>query len=451
MKKEIKTILLALMAMPACAQNATGTHTLSGTVEGGDSPCLICMSDVQGDNPRNDTLRINKDGSYKGTVKVGEPGVAYLLYPEVGYTMLFLEPDGETAVDIRISGDKKEKTYEATDIRGTNSKFPELWQGAERLSYDDWPFERIDSMSFADYRKGLLADADRLKAETNKAGSLHMRRWMLKQIDGLITSSLYRYAWSKAPKDDPDFMAFAESFDRNDPENTEISSDYLRWHMLRFPLPKTGNHAIEYFKTLSAVFKNKEVIDGFATEMMEATIKNAPADMDESFAYYKAFVGDTAAISRLQPLFDHYVKMKAGSKAASFTMTDEKGKVWSLSDFRGKAVYIDCWATWCGPCCMEIPYMEKLYDKLKNDKRVELISISLDDNKAKWVKKIKADKPAWKQFICPENFNSELAKNYDIDAIPRFLFFDKDGNVISLDAPRPSEEGILEYITKHVR
>lgn len=451
MMKTIISTILALLAMPVCAQQSKETAAISGTVRGGNSPFIICYHNMEGDNPRQDTIPLSKDGTFTSRITGIETGPAYLIYPDAGGTMFFLESGGNTVFDAAVSRKGNETTYELRSITGTASEFPKLWQGAEQLSYEAWPFERIDSMSFADYRKGLLADADRLKTEVNKAESLRMRQWMLKQIDGLVPSSLFRYAWSKAPKDDPDFIAFAESFDRNDPKNNEDASRYLRWHMLRFPLPKTSNHAIEYFKTLPTVFKNKEVIDGFATEMMETTIKNAPADMDESFAYYKTFVSDTAAISRLQPLFDHYIKMKAGSKAAEFTMTDEKGKVWELSDFRGKAVYIDCWATWCGPCCMEIPYMEKLYDKLKNNKRVELISISLDDNKAKWMKKIKADKPAWKQFICPENFNSELAKNYDIDGIPRFLFFDKDGNVISLDAPRPSEEGTLEYITEHVR
>ena len=96
---------------------------------------------------------------------------------------------------------------------------------------------------------------------------------------------------------------------------------------------------------------------------------------------------------------DHYVKLKKGSVAADFTMTDKNGKVVSLKDLRGKAVYIDCWATWCGPCCMEIPYMERLYEHYKNNKDIELISISLDTNKNKWLNKLKEDKPKWHQFI----------------------------------------------------
>ena len=94
--------------------------------------------------------------------------------------------------------------------------------------------------------------------------------------------------------------------------------------------------------------------------------------------------------------------------------------------------------------------MEKLAAHYAKNKDIELISISIDENKEKWEKKLAEDKPKWKQFICLDAFESQLCKNYDINGIPRFLFFDKDGKVISLEAPRPSEEGIIEYIDKHL-
>ena len=145
------------------------------------------------------------------------------------------------------------------------------------------------------------------------------------------------------------------------------------------------------------------------------------------------------------------VKLRKGAPAIDFEMTDAKGKKFRLSDFHGKAVYIDVWATWCGPCCAEIPHMEKLAAHYAKNKKIVLLSISLDKNKAKWEKKLAEDKPQWRQFICLDAFDSEVCKNYGINAIPRFLFFDKDGKVISLDAPRPSSAKITEYIDRHIR
>ena len=139
-----------------------------------------------------------------------------------------------------------------------------------------------------------------------------------------------------------------------------------------------------------------------------------------------------------------------GSIAADFTYPDVNGKEVSLSDFKGKVVLVDVWATWCGPCCMEIPYMEKLVKHYAKNKKIEFLSISLDENQKKWKKKLTEDKPEWKQFICPDNFQSTLCQEYDIDGIPRFLFFDKKGKIVSLGAPRPSSSKIIEYIDQHI-
>lgn len=450
MKRNITTIL-ALVPLLAGAQTATGMFTVSGTIEGGDSPYVICLTGHESEHPAYDTIQVDKNHHFEQAVKISESGIAYLIYPEAGYTMLYAEPGAKTAVDMQISRNGKELVYQEKSVSGSNSEFPSLLAGIEEATLNRWDFDKLAQISFRDYRAQYLATTDSLKAVINKSGSVGMRKYLVDYINHIEPSCLFRHAWAKHTTPDPDFATYAESFDRNDPTDTEAAERYFRWNLQQNPLPKDGNQTIAYLKRLTTVFSNKQVINAFATDIMETDLKSAPADMDESFAFYKSFVGDTAEINRLQPIYDHYVKMKVGSKAPDFTMQDANGKVWKLSDFRGKAVYIDCWATWCGPCCAEIPYMEKLYAKLKGDKRVELISISLDNNKAAWQKKLKADKPVWKQFICPDNFSSTLAKGYDIDAIPRFLFFDKDGNVLSLDAPRPSYEQIVEFITSRLQ
>ena len=102
-------------------------------------------------------------------------------------------------------------------------------------------------------------------------------------------------------------------------------------------------------------------------------------------------------------------------------------------------------AKWCG-----IKVYEKLAAQYKGNNKVEFISISLDSDKQKWLRKLAQDKPKWKQFICPDNFQSDLCKNYDINGIPRFMVFSGDGKVISLYAPAPSTPGLKKLIDENL-
>jgi len=134
-----------------------------------------------------------------------------------------------------------------------------------------------------------------------------------------------------------------------------------------------------------------------------------------------------------------------GSIAYDFSATDIKGKEYKLSDFKGKLVYIDIWATWCAPCKAEIPHLKKIEKKYQG-KDITFIKLSFD-----------SDKKAWEEFVNEHNakgfslhmkndFQSELAKLYKIGSIPRFILVDKEGKIISTDAPRPSETALENMI-----
>jgi len=128
------------------------------------------------------------------------------------------------------------------------------------------------------------------------------------------------------------------------------------------------------------------------------------------------------------------------SDAPAFSLEDSKGSIHNLSDLKGKVVYLDFWATWCGPCLKEMPALNDLYQKYKVDERVEIISISVSDSKESWEKKIKKDKFEWLQLIDKDN---QVLNSYLTNAIPRYVLIDKAGKIVSFDAPRPSSKNEL--------
>lgn len=144
---------------------------------------------------------------------------------------------------------------------------------------------------------------------------------------------------------------------------------------------------------------------------------------------------------------------KEGEDAIGFTYPDMEGKEHSLTSFAGKLVYIDVWATWCGPCKGEIPYLKQLEEDY-HGKDIVFISISTDSNKEAWEKMVVEDELGGIQLHAGsewgENGMTGISRDYAIFGIPRFMLFSKDGKVISNDAPRPSSEEIRTLIDKNL-
>ena len=119
------------------------------------------------------------------------------------------------------------------------------------------------------------------------------------------------------------------------------------------------------------------------------------------------------------------------------------GGTTSLDDLKGKYVYIDLWATWCGPCKKEIPYLKEV-EKAYHDKNIEFVSISMDRKKAynTWKNMVKEKELSGVQLWANED--NAFAEAYKVSGIPRFILIDPDGNIVNADAPRPSNSALMD-------
>ncbi len=121
-----------------------------------------------------------------------------------------------------------------------------------------------------------------------------------------------------------------------------------------------------------------------------------------------------------------------GSTAPEITMTDTSGKTFSLSSLKGKYVLVDFWASWCAPCRGENPNVVANFNKYKN-KNFTILGVSLDDDKAAWLKAIRKDNLSWMHVSDLKGWYGPVVNAYGFDGIPYNVLLDPQGKIIATE------------------
>jgi len=212
-------------------------------------------------------------------------------------------------------------------------------------------------------------------------------------------------------------------------------------------LAKQNNTAIDitYLKTLLNGIESPVIKEKLLYGAARSGISYTKSVQD----YYDVFMAGSTDDAHKKDLTEKYnkiIKLSNGQPSPKFVDYENySGGTTSLDDLKGKYVYIDVWATWCGPCIREIPSLKEV-EKNYHGKNIAFVSLSIDakNDHDKWMEMIKEKELSGIQLFENEGGKSQFVTDYEIRAIPRFLLIDPDGNIVNSNAPEPSSTDLID-------
>ncbi len=290
-------------------------------------------------------------------------------------------------------------------------------------------------------------------------------------------------------------LEYIEQFDRSDPVSDYLKNIYLtryNYEAVNRKLAYPGSHSMfndinetalpdNYYDFLNEIGFADEISNKgigyyyYMNSALKALFEREPAGNDfydfvktklEPKAYYEFLAlslgrdfkkkiydqfGPECAFPEIARMvkdkYQHLESMLEGNPAPDFTLADVNGKYVSLNDLKGKYIYIDFWATWCGPCKEEIPHLKELEKKYR-DRNIHFVSISFDNEKSHegWLNFVKDNELSGIQLFADSASHNVLSEAFNIQLIPRFVLLDQEGKIVDANAPRPSDEKLVTLL-----
>jgi thiol-disulfide isomerase/thioredoxin len=320
-----------------------------------------------------------------------------------------------------------------------------------------WSLEAIAPLSFKEYEAQLIEAEKKLKELLSKVEDENFVARRTRELETQLFGIRFRFAWAKRSigermDADQDFLAYVQTIDVNNMANarSRLTDQKIRWTMEIAEPDGIRDRYVKQVNTIANIVSDEQVRNHLLTEFVRSYLTmGGDGSAYQVFALYKKFCTDSASITALQGLYDRVASLARGTPAPDFKMYDAEEKEYRLSDLYGRVLYIDVWATWCGPCRLEKPHFERLAEIFKDDDRIKFISISVDERADAWKSMIEGS--TYAQFIVSGGMRSDLCIAYGITGIPRFILIDEDGDIIDSNAIRPSDQNAEEILRSHLR
>ncbi|MDG1439212.1 MAG: TlpA disulfide reductase family protein [Flavobacteriales bacterium] len=174
--------------------------------------------------------------------------------------------------------------------------------------------------------------------------------------------------------------------------------------------------------------------------------------LDTVYNEFKKVFNNSVYSDNLEMKYAEWMSIARGQPAPEITGLTIENDTLSLSQLKGKVVYIDVWATWCGPCIAEFPFYKNIQEEFEGNDEIEFLFVSVDSDHEKWIRFIKEETiPVGNQIHeLLETDHPPIQESYKMWGVPRYILIDRQGMIFDAKAHRPSSGKVVNLIKKMI-
>lgn len=447
--------LFSLIILASCSK--TNDYVLLyGKIDNADGGKIM----VRGESFEKE-INLNPDGTFSDTLLIKYNG-SYSIGNKNNFGEIYLTKGND--LKITTSNDEFYNTITFTGKGAAeNTYIKEKSKLTQELAGKTPEFYSLNEKAFLT-KVEKIKKAQLALLEKTTFDATGFKKNELKNIDYAAILSYLNYpTYHQHFAQNPDFKPSADFPEFDEKTNLDNDTDFLfsnaykqivssKFYEKTEVNKKSDNEqfadlALPYIKKLKSQNIKNALVKNLSYEI-------SPSN-ENSEKLYNELIAHSTDDKFKENLTSKYNKIKnlvKGKSSPLFDYENYNGGKTSLNSLKDKYVYIDVWATWCGPCKHEIPFLKEI-ETLYKGKNIHFVSISIDREKdhEKWRTMVSDMKLGGIQLFADKDWKSQFVTDYAIDGIPRFILLDPQGNIISADAPRPSDKALLIQLFNNLK
>lgn len=388
----------------------------------------------------NLTIPVKADGSFDYSFSLSQPG-----YFTIGYNTIYVKPGD--MVSIQIDNEDPTKSV----IAGTHSSLNQYLSGNAYTHSGSYVAmmnrEKLEDATYTDHFIDSVANARLAQLKAIKGADSTFVHAEKARIDADVINSYLSIPFYAGFEDDSTkYKTFMDA--RMNKISSLLKSichdEYLDIENVRYVVQS----CIQSPLFSSSIVWTPHLTD-YVTSLYCSNLLDSKTD-EATLNQVKSMIDSikvTAFAQAVKGKLNKVMQLAKGKNAIDIQFTTLDGKQVKLSDYRGKAICIDFWATWCGPCMRESPLFHQLAEQYKQNKDIVFLAISIDTDFNQWKKRMAGKTHSIPELNCTDN---EALGKWNINSIPRFIIIDKNFKILDANAPAPSEEGKLKECVNKV-